>query len=149
MPQGIPSFQYCEETVSTGMTALSGLAAYLEMAEASGLRDSIRRHVGIRAEGQGWTDVQMVTALILLNLAGGESVDDLRVLESDEGLRRLLVKTETHRVRRIERGAQAKRWRIQRRRSVPSPSAVFRYLSEFHDPQEEERREPHTPRGGR
>ena len=31
----------------------------------------------------------------------------------------------------------------QRQRSVPSPSAVFRYLGEFHDSSEEDRRRPH------
>ena len=46
------------------------------------------RHVGVSRETQGWTDSQMVISLILLNLAGGESVDDLRVLEKDAGLGR-------------------------------------------------------------
>ena len=57
----------------------------------------------------------MVTSLILLNLAGGESVEDLRVLEKDEGLGRVLSRAETQGMRQRER-----------RRSVPSPSAVFR-----------------------
>ena len=144
MSQGTLPFQYSEEESSTGMTALSGLACYLEMAEAAGVWESIRRHLRLRVEGQGWTDVQVVTSLILLNLAGGESVDDLRTLESDEGLGRLLRMSETHRMRRSERRAQCKRWRKERRRSVPSPSAVFRYLGEFHDPSEEYRRQAHT-----
>ena len=33
---------------------------------------------------------------------------------------------------------------MERRRSVPSPSAVFRYLSGFHDDEEEDRRQAHT-----
>ena len=137
MPRGTLPFQYAEEKTTTGMTALSGLAAYLEMAEVAGLRESIRRHVRVREEGQGWTDVEVITSLILLNLAGGESVDDLRMLEADEGLCRLLRMSETHRMRRSEGAAQGKRWRKERTRSVPSPPAVFRYLGEFHDPSEE------------
>ena len=93
----------------------------------------------------------MVTSLILLNTAGGESVDDprssrgqaLRILESDDGLGRVMQSAETHGMRRGERRAHQRRWRKQRRRSVPSPSAVFRYLGEFHDPSEEDRRRPH------
>ncbi len=41
---------------------------------------------------QGCTDDQMIMALLLLNLAGGDSVDDVRVLEGDEGFCRLLRK---------------------------------------------------------
>ena len=33
-----------------------------------------------RVNSQGWTDTQVVLSLILLNLAGGTSVDDLKVL---------------------------------------------------------------------
>ena len=35
------------------------------------------------------------------------------------------------------------RWRVERRRSVPSESVVFRYLERFHDVGEEARREAH------
>lgn len=144
MQQGVLPFQYGTENRIGGMTALSGLAVYLEMAEAIGLGESIRREVKVREGGQGWTDWQMITSLMLLNLAGGESVDDLRVLEADEGLGRMLGKAETHRQRAFERRAGRNRWRTGRRRSVPSPSAVFRYLSQFHDASQEEARQPHT-----
>ena len=80
MAQRALAFQYSEEKSSTGMTALSGLAAYLDLAQAAGLSESVRRHIGIREGKQGWTDNQLITCLALLNLAGGESVDDLRVL---------------------------------------------------------------------
>ena len=63
-----------------GATALSGMAVCLEMAE------SIRRHVRLRKEGQGWTFRKMIAALTLLNLVGREAVDDLRALEANEGL---------------------------------------------------------------
>ena len=130
---------------------MSGLAMYLEVAHAAGLSESASRHVKVREGAQGWTDAQMVTSLILLNTAGGESVDDprssrgqaLRILESDDGLGRVMQSAETHGMRRGERRAHQRRWRKQRRRSVPSPSAVFRYLGEFHDPSEEDRRRPH------
>ena len=92
-------FHYAEENESTGMTALSGLAAYLDLAEAARLGKSVRRHVGVREGTQGWTDAQMVMSLVMLNLSGGESVDDprssrgqaLRLLERDEGLGRVLL----------------------------------------------------------
>jgi hypothetical protein len=33
MPQGVLPFQYLEETSSSGMTALAGLPAYLDLAK--------------------------------------------------------------------------------------------------------------------
>ena len=84
----------------------------------------------------------MITSLVLLNVAGGESVSDLNVLEGDEGLGRLLRRMETHGMCRCEREAMEQRWRVGRQRSVPSPSAVFRYLDKFHDAGEEAKREP-------
>ena len=144
MQQGALPFHYAEEKKSTGMTALAGMVTYLDLLLVMGLRGSVERHVGLCEGTQGWTDSQMITSLILLNLAGGESVDDLRVLEKDEGLGRVLSRAETHGMRDRERRAMQRRWRKERRRSVPSCSAVFRYLSNFHDEEEETKREPHT-----
>ena len=42
---------------------------------------------------------------------------------------------------RKERREQERRWRKEQKRSIPSPSPVFRYLSLFHDPEQEEKRE--------
>ena len=83
MKQGLLAFQYEQEKGSTDMTGLSGLMTYVELMDAAGLRSSVERHVRLRECGQGWTDSQIITSLILLNLAGGESVMDLEVLEKD------------------------------------------------------------------
>ena len=136
-------FEYEQEKRSTGMTALSGLAAYLELAHVVGLRSSLERHEGLREGGRGWTDSQIITSLALVNLSGGESVGDLRVVDKDEGLCRIIRQVETYGMRRRERRARERRWRGERRRSVPSSSAVFRYLENFHDDEEEAKREDH------
>jgi len=40
----------------------------------------------VRVSGrQGWLDIQMVLAVIFLNLAGGDCVEDLERLECDSG----------------------------------------------------------------
>ena len=79
MPQGVLPFQYARERSSTGMTAMAGLGIYLDMMQVVGsVRVGASTH---RAEGeksQGWSDVQMITSLMLLNVAGGESVSDPR-----------------------------------------------------------------------
>ena len=104
MKQGVLPFQYEQEKTSTGITALAGLPSYLDLAQVVKMSRSIERHVRLREVGQGWTDSQMVISLLLLNLAGGESVDDLRILDKDAGLCRVLRRAETHGMRR--RGAQ-------------------------------------------
>ena len=55
----------------------------------------------------------------------------------------MLREFETCGMRLSERRALEKRWRVERRRSVPSESAVFRYLERFHDAGEEAKREAH------
>ena len=75
-------------------------------------------------------------------LAGGDCVEDLRILEKDEGFCRLLQRVRLAGRSRKERCEMERRWRKERSRAVPSPSSVFRYLSAFHDPQEQKRREP-------
>ena len=142
MKQGLLAFQYEQEKGSTGMTVLSGLMTYVELMQAAGLRSSVERHVRLRdrkvgERGQGWTDRQMIISLMLLNLAGGESVSDLDLLEKDRGLCRMLREFETCGMRLSERRALEKRWRVERRRSVASESAVFRYLERFHEVDEE------------
>jgi hypothetical protein len=141
MAQGVLPFRYEVEPTASGMTALAGLPAYLELAAVSGLTSSIRRHLQVGAEKkQGWTDAQIVMALVLLNLAGGDSVDDLQKLEGDEGFAQVLRRVEMHGLRRRERREQERRWRKERKRAVPSPSAVFRYLLTFDNPEEEKKR---------
>ena len=67
MKQGVLPFQYEEEKTSTGMTALAGLPVYLDLAQVAGLTRSIERHVRLREWGQGWSDGQIVSSLVLLN----------------------------------------------------------------------------------
>ncbi len=140
MAQGVLPFKYELAESKSGMTALGGLPVYVDMVHKMGLKESITEHLCVRKDTQGWTDSQVVTSLIMLNLAGGESVDDLKVLEADEGFCRVLGKAEQYGLRRKERRELERRWRKEKQRSVPSPSAIFRYLSVFHDPEEGKKR---------
>lgn len=131
MAQGFLPYKYEQENQASGMTSLAGLPIYLDLASVLNLGESIARHLHIKM--RGWTDEQIVMSLILLNLAGGDSVDDLRVLEADEGFCKVLQRIELKGLRRKERRDMERRWRKEKRRSVPSPSAVFRYLAAFHE----------------
>lgn len=123
------------------MTALAGLPTYLELATVSGLPASIQRHFeGCHLKEQGWTDTQIIMSLILLNIAGGDCVDDLRILEQDEGLVKVMQQVGFTGHPRKERREQERRWRKERQRAFPSPSVVFRYLNNFVNPDEESQR---------
>lgn len=77
MSQGILPYQYEEEKNKSGMTSLAGLPLYLDLVRSMGLSESLGRHLHVRGEeSQGWSDAQVVTSLILLNLAGGKLPSD-------------------------------------------------------------------------
>jgi len=130
MPQGVLPYKYEVEKSKSGMTALAGLPIYLDLASVLNLGESIQTNLHVKT--QGWTDEQIVLSLILLNLAGGDCVDDLRIFEADDGFCRILQHVELNGLPRKKRREIEKRWRKEKHRSVPSPSVVFRYLSAFH-----------------
>jgi hypothetical protein len=143
MPQGYLPFKYQEETKASHMTALAGLPTYLELACVAGMADSISKNVKVRNGSQGWTDTEQILSLVLLNIAGGSCVDDLRILEGDRGFIGVLQRAQTHTMPRRERQAWEKRFRQKKSRGIPSPSATFEYLREFHSLEEEQKREAH------
>jgi len=139
--QGLLPFKYELESSEAGMTGLGGLPLYWDLAAVMGLSKSIEQHVGVRVGEQGWTDVPVVMALILMNLAGGEQVEDWRRREEDEGFCRVLRKVERAGLKRKRRRAWERRWRKERQRTVPSASAVFRYLAAFPEKEPEQLRQ--------
>ena len=138
--QGELGFKYEVENQGEGMTGMGGIGPYLDLACRSGMVRSIERHVKAREE-QGWTDAESVLSLVMLNLVGGDCVEDVDRLESDKGFCRLFSKAVSQGLSRKGRRGLKKRWRKEKARSVPSSSAVFRYLSEFHDRAQEGLRE--------
>ena len=138
MSQGILGFKYEEERHDTGMTGLAGLPVYLDLMHGMRLPELIGRHLQVKE--RGWTDAQMVSSLIMLNLAGGDCVEDLGKVEKDEGFCRILRRVGQVGMRRRERREMERRWCKEDKRSVPSSSAVFRYLSAFHDGEQEKKR---------
>ena len=141
MTQGLLPFKYEKDKQNNKMTGFGGLPVYLDLAQAAGLSKSIDRHLKTSSHTQGWIDSQVVLSLILLNLSGGDCVDDLNRLESDEGLCQIIKKAHKHGMSRQQWRAFLRRWRKGQHRTVPSPSAVFRYLSAFHNHDQDELRE--------
>ena len=140
MAQGDLGFKYEVENQGEGMTGMGGIGPYLDLACRSGMVRSIERHVKARGE-QGWTDAESVLSLVMLNLVGGDCVEDVDRLESDKGFCRLFSKAVSQGLSWKGRRGLKRRWRKEKRRSVPSSSAIFRYLAEFHDRAQEGLRE--------
>ena len=133
LAQGLLDFQYESDSSSHGLTSLAGLPVYIDLIKASGLDAAIRRHVGA-AGSQGWLDIQMVLAVIFLNLSGGDCVEDIEKLERDSGFSAILKAIERELLSRAERRSLKNRWRRERGRALPSPSALLGWLERFHDP---------------
>jgi hypothetical protein len=139
--QGVLSYRVEGEQTSQDLTGLSGLAPYLDLVVASGILESIRRNVDACGE-QGWTDHEIAVSLLLLNLAGGDCVDDLDHLNADAGFGKLVKWCANHGLSRRVRREMASRWRKAKNRSVASPSVARRWLSKFHDEGQEKLRVP-------
>jgi hypothetical protein len=139
--QGVLSYRTEGEQTSQNLTALSGLAPYLDLMVGSGLLESMRRNVDACGE-QGWTDHEIAVSLVLLNLAGGDCVDDLDQLNADKGFGNLLRWCAKQSLSRRVRREMARRWRKAKTRSVISPSVARRWLGAFHDEGQEELRVP-------
>jgi hypothetical protein len=139
---GLP-FNYVASTTS-GATALAGLPLYLELARVLDLRQQLATQMPARGGGQGWSDADVVLPLVLLNLAGGESVSDLDLLRRDEGFVRIARAVACVGLPRKE--ARAKARLLAKAGEVPMPSAstVFRFLQSFHGPEQEVERTPGT-----
>jgi hypothetical protein len=140
MSQKTLPFKYEGAKRESGVTSLGGLALYSGLAHIMDLSGSVRSQIRVRQDTQGWTDSQMIMSLIMLNLAGGDCMEDLNILEADEGFCRILRRVELHGLSRRERRTQERRWRKEKRRTVPSPTAAFRYLGAFHEEEEEKKR---------
>ena len=77
MTKRVLGFQYQIEDTHKG-TSLAGLPLFLGMANVSGLKERIVQSLSTKS--QGWSDLQIVISLILLNLSGGDCVDDIERL---------------------------------------------------------------------
>lgn len=137
MTHSVLPYEYEMEESKAGLTIFGGLPTYLDLASATGFLKSIDKHLKIRQGKQGWTDRQITLSLALLNLVGGDCVEDIEKLEADEGFCRVLRKVELHGLTRREKREAKKRWRKERTRTFPSASAIFRYLANFHNAEQE------------
>ena len=138
MSQGFLGFQYEVEKKTGGMTSLAGLPLYIEYGNIMGMAGSLRDRLG--GKNEIWTPDKVIMSLVMLNLAGGDCVDDLATLNADDGLCRIMSELQGYGLPRKQR--RAARYSSGRfTGSFPSPSTVFRTLIRFHDHTQDSLRE--------
>jgi len=113
--QGILPF-VIERGEREDVTARAGLPLVVETLRALGVDDLAQAELPEPKRRRGFTPAQKLEALVTLIAAGGDRVEDVRILSEDQGLERLLG------------GA------------LPSPDALLDFLGQFHDPACWERR---------
>ncbi len=74
---GLLPYQIVEEPTTSEITGHAGLLPYIDLACALGLLAEADQSIGICGE-QGFLDRHHILSLMLLNLAGGECVEDIR-----------------------------------------------------------------------
>jgi hypothetical protein len=92
------------------VTARAGLPLVVETVHALGLDKEVREQLSTPKRQSDFGPDEKIDALVTLIAAGGDRVEDIRILGEDKGLIRLLG------------------------RPFPSPDALLDFLGEFHDP---------------
>jgi hypothetical protein len=107
--QGILPFVFEAAGQPMDLTAFAGLTLVSETMLALGLDEVVRERLQLRARQRGYDEFDKLHALVLVQAAGGDCVEDVRILARDAGLGRLLA------------------------RPLPSPDALHDFLGAFHD----------------
>lgn len=107
--QGILPF-VIEQAKRDDVTARAGLPLVVETMRALGVDEVAAAELPTPQRQRGFAPAHKLEALVTLIAAGGDRVEDVRVLAEDKGLEKLL-------------GGP-----------LPSPDALLDFLSQFHDP---------------
>lgn len=133
-------YQYEADPTASKLTGFAGILPYLDLLGLLKVPQAIDQHLRV-CGGQGWMDRHHTLSVLLLNLAGGDCVDDVAQLEADAGLCEALRMVEELGLSRPERRGLDRRFRKGRGRTYPSATCVRDWLAAFHDPAEEANRQ--------
>jgi len=129
MPQKLLGYKYEESKRSSALSGYAGLPVFLDFLRGLQIDRVMRQELDTAEHSDClWKPSEIVANLLLLNLSGGENVDDLHRLQADSGISRLLEK---YNEAGLCAAALRKRRELKRRQSagsVPAPSTVFRFL---------------------
>ena len=105
--QIFPNFQI--KITRSRITSFAGLSLIAHLANNLGLIKWLDEHLYfLKQRNQGYTIWESILSLILLLTAGGETLDDIRLIQADQGLKKLLGKS-----------------------SLPAPTTMGEFLHKF------------------
>ncbi len=130
MALGPLSFKYDASGRAGGLTAFAGLGVVLDLMALLELRELVQQSVRLRRSDKAWPDYVMFMTLVLLSLAGGSCVDDVKQLRADSGLCRLFEQAILQGASRRQR-RQLKRLVSKAGSPFPPPRTVLRWLRDF------------------
>ena len=122
------------------VTNYGGLFPYLDLMLLTDLPNLVNQCLPARGGERGWQHAEHTSALLALNLVGGDCVDDLEKLNGDPGISLYMGQI----LRAV--GAEDRRWRKSRRfsrggeRDTPSVTSVREWLDQFHNAEEDVKR---------
>lgn len=140
MTQGVLPFKYEESKKSRSLTSFSGLLPYVELLYRMNFFNLVKSHVQVHGGDQGWLDSQIILSLILLNLSGGDCVEDIKRLESDLGLCKAIKYLEKRLLCVNGYKSLNRRFRKGRSRCFASANTIRHYMESFHNQKAEAQR---------
>jgi len=117
----LPDFKV--KMTGSAITSRGGLPLIAHLAESLGLMGWIEEHLSrLKQRNRGYSVAESILACMLSVVAGGESLDDTKVIAADRGLAKLLAKeawpapiTLGELLRRFNRGALKALWSVNAR----------------------------------
>ena len=103
------------------VTGHAGVALLIEAFRSLGLPRAVKRYVRLKRRERGYSEATCIETLVALFAAGGDCLDDVRVLSADRGLTQL--------------------WG---RSAIPSAETLRAFLNRFHNEESVAARVPHT-----
>ena len=107
------------------LTALGGIPLVAQAFRSLGLPQSVKDHVRVKERERGYDEATFVGSFVILNAAGGESVDDFGHLREDPELAEMIG------------------------HALPSSSAALQFLYAFHEDEKIEEAKQQRFRAGR
>ena len=123
--QKVPLFKLEEGDRDDEVTGLAGLPIIHQFMKRSGLCQQIKKHLKLKE--CGWSEVELLETIVMLVAAGGEHLDDVRMLAADKALQELLGKQKESSDDPADEGAK------NAMGAIPSAKALERFLKLFHD----------------
>ena len=79
MQQNLLPFKYEIDPTKSKMTSLGGLPLFLDLTRNLGILSYLRKNLDLSDTMRGWSVSDIILSLLMVNLAGGDCVEDLHL----------------------------------------------------------------------